>query len=146
MRRTPLALTAGLATFAAAAMIATSGSAQTSTAPTTLHLVSKSQKGVGFQPKGRFRQGSRFGFGDRVTGDDTGTDRGECTAIGRQALCTVVLRLSRGTLTGAGLLRQPSRNAPVAVTGGTGAYDGARGTALVTDLKNATRLTITLKP
>jgi hypothetical protein len=143
----PIALTAGAAAAAAAAVIATAGSAQPPVAPTTLHLVSKNQKGIGFGGTGRPRQGARFGFGDTLTGDDTGVDRGVCTLLGRQALCTVVLRLSRGTLTGEGLLRERVKNAPFAVTGGTGAYDGARGTAIVTDVNSSTtRLTITLKP
>jgi hypothetical protein len=81
-----------------------------------------------------------------VTGDDTGTDRGECTFIGTQALCTVVVRLSKGTLTGTGTLSERSTNAPFPVTGGTGAYDGAHGTVLITDVNsNTTDLKFTLK-
>jgi hypothetical protein len=148
MRRTPVALIAAAATtsLVTAAVIAAVGSAQ---APTTvsLHLISKSQKGIGFGGNGRPRQGDRFGFGDKVTGDDTGTDRGECTFIGTQALCTVVVRLSKGTLTGTGLLSERSTNAPFPITGGTGAYDGARGTVLITDVNsNTTDLKFTLKP
>ena len=55
--------------------------------PTTLHLVGTPQKGVGFMPKGAPRQGDRIGFGDTVTGDDTGHDRGVCTVIGRRGCC-----------------------------------------------------------
>jgi hypothetical protein len=148
VHRIPVALiaAAAAASLATAAVIATVGSAQAPTA-TTLHLVSTTQKGIGFGGNGRPHQGDRFGFGDKVTGDDTGTDRGECTFIGTQALCTVVFRLSKGTLTGTGTLSERSTNAPFAVTGGTGAYDGARGTALVTDTSStATDLKITLKP
>jgi hypothetical protein len=146
-RITRSALTAVVAALAAAGVIATSGSAQ-SPAGTTLHLTSKSQKGVGFTFKGAPRQGSRFGFGDRVAGDDTGIDRGVCTFIGKDAaLCTIHVRLSRGTLSAQGLLPQRSNNTPVAITGGTGAYDGARGTALVTDTsRTSAKIDVELLP
>jgi hypothetical protein len=150
MARTPIALTAGLAAITTVAVIATTGSAQ-GPAPTTLHLVGKTQKAVGFGTTGphhKPRQGDRFGFGDTVTGDDTGIARGVCTLIGKNALCTVVVQLSKGTLTVQFLSSEQHANkTPVAVTGGTGAYDGARGTALVTDVnKTTTDLQVTLRP
>ena len=139
-------LAAGAAALAATAVIATSGSAQ-APAGTTLHLVSKTQKTIGFAPKGRPRQGARFGFGDKITGDDTGIDRGVCTLLGRQALCTVEVKLSKGTLSAQGLLGQRSKNSPVSIVGGTGAYNGARGTALVTDTSSTTStIDVTLLP
>lgn len=143
--RLALVLVAGIATIATVAILATSGSAQTP--PSSLHLVGKSQKGVGFQPRHRPRQGDRFGFGDKVSGDDTGIDRGVCTFIGRQLLCNVQAKLSKGTLSLQGFVSQKSKNEPIAVTGGTGAYDGARGTALVTDVNSSTtRINVTLLP
>ena len=39
-----------------------------------------------------------------------------------------------GTLALQGLVPQRAHDTPIAVTGGTGAYNGARGTALVTDV------------
>ena len=112
--------------------MAGAGSAQTPA--TSLHFVSTSQKGAGFMPKGAPRQGDRLGFGDRITGDDTGYDRGVCTIVGRpQILCTIQVQLSKGTLTVQGMLPERANGTPVAITGGTGAYNGARGTALVTD-------------
>lgn len=66
--------------------------------PRTLHFVAKSQPDVGFFPQGAPQQGSQIGFGDRISGSDTGTDRGVCTLIGRKLLCTVQVNLSRGTL------------------------------------------------
>jgi hypothetical protein len=141
------AIAAGAAALATAGVLATTGSAQ---APqgTTLHLVSKSQKGVGFNPKGRPGPGARFGFGDKITGDDTGFDRGVCTIVTRQgALCTVQVQLSKGTLSAQGLLAQRSNKAPVAIIGGTGAYNGARGTALVTDTSaTTTEIDVSLLP
>jgi hypothetical protein len=42
---------------------------------------------------------------------------------------------------------QRSHDTPLAITGGTGAYDGARGTALVIDVGDAkTDVTVTLLP
>jgi dirigent-like protein len=145
LTRLRLGLAAGAAAVATAAVLAASGSAQT--APTTLHLVSKSQPGVGYFPKGRPRSGDAIGFGSKVSGDDTGFDRGACTVIDKKLMCTIQVQLSKGTLSAQGLIPQRSTNNPIAIVGGTGAYDGARGTALVTDVDaNTTRVEVTLKP
>jgi hypothetical protein len=145
MTRLRLTLAAGAAAVATAAVLAASGSAQT--APTTLHLVSKHDGSVGYFPKGRPRSGDGVGFGDKISGDDSGYDRGACTIIGRKMLCTVQVQLSKGTLSAQGLIPQRSHNNPVAIIGGTGAYDGARGTALVTDVNDTTTtVDVTLKP
>jgi phosphoribosylformylglycinamidine (FGAM) synthase-like enzyme len=139
------ALAAGTAAIVTAAVLAASGSAQAP--PTTLHLVSKTQKHVGFFPKGAPHQGSRLGFGGRISGDDTGVDRTVCTVIGKQLLCTSEVHLSKGTLSAQGLFSMRSHNHPSAITGGTGAYDGARGTAYVTDVdENTTNVTVALLP
>jgi len=132
--RLSLGLGAGAAAaLATAALMAGAGAAQTPAS--SLHLVSTSQKGTGFMPKGAPHLGDRIGFGDRISGDDTGFDRAVCTIVGRpQLLCTVQVQLSKGTLTVQGMLPERATKVPVAITGGTGAYDGARGTALVTDL------------
>jgi hypothetical protein len=142
--RRPIALSAASAAIVAAALVASAGSAQAP--PSTLHFVGTVQKGVGFMPKGAPHQGSRLGFGDRVTGDDTGYDRGVCTFIKGGLLCTIQVQLSRGTLTAQGIVPERSNKTPIAITGGTGAYDGARGTALVTDTsQNQTEVDITLR-
>lgn len=149
MNRKPIALVSGAAAIATAAIIATSGSAQSPTpSPTTLHLVEKSQKTVGFFPRHRPRQGDLLGFGETVSGDDTGRDRTVCTVIGKdQAVCTSVLRLSKGTITAQGVSGPKSTKRPIAITGGTGAYEGARGTALLTDTSARSNvLDITLLP
>jgi hypothetical protein len=145
-------LSAALATaLAAAGIAAAAGSAHgvPAQAPAPrLHLVSKDQKHVGFTTfKQRPRQGDRLGFGGRISGDDTGVGRGMCTVIGRGVLCTLQLRLKHGNITAQGMLPQRANRTPIAVTGGTGAYNGARGTALLTDV-SATRheADITLLP
>jgi Dirigent-like protein len=140
IRRALAALAAALVT---AALVAASGSAQ-SPGGTTLHLVSKSQKNVGFFPSGRPRQGQHVGFGDTISGDDTGYDRAACTIVGQSLLCNVQVQLSKGTLSVQGIVPQRANNTPMAIIGGTGAYDGARGTALVTDHANTTDITVTL--
>jgi hypothetical protein len=131
------------AALATAAVMAGAGSAQTP--PTTLHLISTPQKGVGFGSPGP-RQGTRVGFGGTTTGDDTGHDRVVCTAMKGGLLCTIQVQLSKGTLTAQGIVPERANRTPIAITGGTGAYDGARGTALVTDKKNQTDIDITLLP
>ena len=85
--RLSLALLVGAAAIATVAILASSGSAQSP--PTTLHLVEKSQNKVGFFPRHRPHQGDRFGFGDKLSGDDTGLDRGLCTVIGGKSLCAL---------------------------------------------------------
>lgn len=140
MRRTATTALAAVAAVSIVASLATSGSAQSPTA-TSLHLKGANQKSIGFGPNHQPRQGDRIGFGERVTGDDTGFDRGICTVIGTsQALCTVQVTLADGTLSAQGTipLTRPNKSTPFTVTGGTGRYDGARGTALVTDTTSAT--------
>ncbi|HEX4363079.1 MAG TPA: hypothetical protein VHZ75_00900 [Solirubrobacteraceae bacterium] len=142
MRRVSIASAAVVAALGGLALVVTTGSADSSM-PAGLHLVSKEQKSVGFGPNHKPRQGETVGFGDAVSGDDSGTDRGICTVIGtgrNQAICTVVVRLSKGTITALGTVNftGPGKNVPFAITGGTGAYDGASGTALVTDANAST--------
>src|SRR6478672_4221556 len=94
--RSMLALVAITAAVGAIAIQATAGSAAPT--PKSLHLVGTSLKKVGFFPKHKPVQGDRFGFGDRLSGDDTGIDRGVCTIIGGKSLCNIQVQLSKGTL------------------------------------------------
>jgi hypothetical protein len=140
--RSMLALVAILAALGAIAVQATGGSA--APAPKSLHLVATSLKKVGFFPKSKPRQGDRFGFGDSLSGDDTGFDRGVCTLVGGKSLCTIQAQLSKGTLSLQGFVPGKASNLPIAVIGGTGAYDGAGGTALITNVnKRTTDVSIT---
>jgi hypothetical protein len=139
-----------LAAVIAAAAFAASGSAQ-SPSTTSLHLISSTQPSVGFAPDHEPRPGNRFGTGDIIKGDDTGIDRVTCTVMSkRDALCTAVAKLSKGTLTADALvsLRPGSAATHYAITGGTGAYDGSRGTAVVTDVPGTSdaAIDITLLP
>jgi hypothetical protein len=141
-----IAIATTAAALAGAGVVAATGSAQSQV--TSLHLVSTSQSRVGFFPAHkRIRQGDRFGFGQTITGSDRGISRILCTAIGRQLMCTVQLRLAHGNLTAQTFLPQHANHTPVAITGGTGAYDGARGTAFVTDVSSRkSQIDVSLRP
>jgi hypothetical protein len=151
MKRITLAGTSVAAVVAAAAF-ATAGSAQSPATITSLHLVATAQESVGFAPKHQEpRPGDRFGAGHTIAGDDRGIDRTMCTIISKHdLLCTAVAQLSRGTLTAEVLVSFESepRDLRYAITGGTGAYDGARGTAVVTDIPGTSKsdIKITLLP
>jgi hypothetical protein len=142
----------GLAAVAAAAVSAAAlagpGAAQTS--GTELHLTATAQKSAGFFPKHRHAvPGDQLGFGDKVTGDDTGITRAVCTIVngGKGLPCIVWVKLSKGTLALQGMLPEKSNTAPIAVVGGTGAYNGARGTAFATDEgASKTKIVIDLLP
>ncbi|HEX6460778.1 MAG TPA: hypothetical protein VF032_17820 [Thermoleophilaceae bacterium] len=140
------AIAAGAAALATGAALATNGSAQ-APAGTSLHLVSKQAKHGAFFPKHGLRNGDRFGFVDRISGDDSGSSRIVCTAVGDRALCTIQVQLSKGTLSAQGVVPQRANNTPVAITGGTGAYNGARGTAFTTDTSStSSKIDIQLLP
>lgn len=144
-----MGLSAGLAAAATAAALASGGAAQTG--GTELHLTATAQKSAEFFPKHKPRPGDQLGFGDKVRGDDTGITRAVCTLAGggpRGGLpCTVWVKLSKGTLEFQGMLPEKSHNAPIAVVGGTGAYNGARGTAYATDHGNSkTTIVVDLLP
>jgi hypothetical protein len=116
------------------AVIASTGAAQGP--PTTLNLVATAQKNIGFAPDHAPppRQGDRFGGGAKVTGDEAGIQRSVCTAIGKLAICNIQLDLSQGTLSAQGLVPNETDHTPIPITGGTGAYNGARGTVVSTQI------------
>jgi hypothetical protein len=144
-----IGVAAGIAAAASAAAFAVPGAAQTS--GTELHLTATSQKSAEFFPKHRRPvPGDRLGFGDKITGDDTGISRAVCTIVGGRGAglpCTIWVKLSKGTLAFQAMLPETSHNAPIAVVGGTGAYNGARGTAFATDVSSSkTMLVVDLLP
>jgi hypothetical protein len=132
--RLAVLLSAAAAAAIAAAVIASTGAAQGP--PTTLHFLATAQRNIGFAPDHAPppRQGDRFGGGAKITGDDTGIQRSVCTAIGKRALCNVQMNLSRGRLSAQGLVPNQTDHTPIPLTGGTGAYNGARGTILATQI------------
>jgi hypothetical protein len=161
MQRTH-AVTAGLVAVAAsigAVSLATSGSAQTP-GPTTIALKEKQGFGkfIDQPPKARGRNGApssgdAFSFDgpvvDKATKAAAGRFSGLCTILkgGRKPVvqCAVTFTLKDGTITAAGL-SQDDRDFDAPVTGGTGSYDGARGTIHVHHAKDGDEDTIALLP
>lgn len=132
------------AAVAAAALLAGPGAAQNG--GTELHLTGTMQKHVGFFPKHHQGPGDRFGFGEKITGDDAGVSRSVCTIVGGSGglPCTIWVKLSKGTIELQGMSPERARHTPIAVVGGTGAYNGARGTAYVTDTSQS-KMSIVVK-
>jgi allene oxide cyclase len=152
-------VTVGIAAALVVAVVSAGAGANAASAtsqPRSLHLV---ERGGTFHvvdapPKGA--DVFRFSPGDVVivTRDlyaDTGARRGTlrivCTAVSADVQqCVGSATLPGGTLEFAGL-STPSPTTSVAVTGGTGAYDGARGSTLSVDRTgpaDVADLTITL--
>jgi hypothetical protein len=146
-RRARVVIAVSAAAIITLVVIASPGSAQDS--PKTLRLVGTAQQGVGFGPGREPRQGDRFGGGSKITGDSAGIQRTVCTVIGErgeEAICTIELRLTRGTLSAQGLVPPRADHSPIAITGGTGAYDGAGGSTVVTQISETeTRFTVRLR-
>jgi hypothetical protein len=150
-RRSKVAIAVAATVVAAASTALLAGPGEAQTSGTELHLVAATQRSAGFFPKHRHAvPGDQLGFGSKVSGDDTGITRAVCTIVGGSSSglpCTVWVKLSKGTLALQGMLPEKSHNAPIAVLGGTGAYNGARGTAYATDLSpSKSRIVIDLLP
>jgi hypothetical protein len=154
MKRTAVGL-AAVAALGVAALIPSVGQSQ---APRTITLDShtKSVKVVDLPPRGKSSAGDlvmaistlRNSEGARV-----GTEYIDCNLTGRARTfesanyeCTGTSKLGDGTITYAGNLRLAAREITVAVTGGTGAYDGASGNLVSTSTGNDdSKQVITLK-
>jgi hypothetical protein len=144
-----------VALVAAAALVgvfAASGAARSSQSPRTINFTLRGTGG--FFPPRRKQQppGTRYGTAVRVAGDDGSKGSGDvlCTFIkADDRLCNVQLTLSKGNLALQGIAHGPNVNEPFIVTGGTGAYAVARGSALVNDVdpsseRTPVRFTVTL--
>jgi hypothetical protein len=145
-RRARLAVALAAAAGAIITLAAMAGPGSAERSPTTLHLLATAQKGIGFSPDHKPSQGDRFGGGARITGDETGINRSVCTVIGKRALCTIQLELSKGKLSAQGLVPDQADHTPIVITGGTGAYSGAGGKAVATQISpTKTRFTVRLR-
>jgi hypothetical protein len=146
MRRSLIVATTAVAAIALAGIIATSGGAKPSPRTRTIHLTLL-QIG-GYDSPGPPRPGFVHAFTDKVTGDDgsKGHDVGLCTLITKtELLCHVQVILNTGQLAFQGILHQHDHNTPGTLLGGTGAYNGARGTAHTTDVNpTTTKVTVNL--
>lgn len=147
MRRSlrTVAVAAALAAFLVGVLAARS-SAQSPHSPRTITFTL--QRVSGFFPPGPPEPGTTDGSLQSVTGDDGSTGTGDvaCTYITTQTeFCNVQFSLSTGLLSLQGIAYQPNDNAPFTVTGGTGAYATARGSATVNDVNQTTvRFTVRL--
>jgi hypothetical protein len=155
-----------LPTTAAAAtglvLMAASGSAQTPGA-TTLQLFER-ERGSSFgfvdnRPRARNERasvGDMFAFNSPIFDQARTTRLGvisvQCTVTrpGREAqsesMCSGALRLRDGLITIATTIKGSPRTVTAAVTGGTGAYNGARGTFTSTTVRGGSEDTIALIP
>jgi hypothetical protein len=145
----------GLAALGAAALFV----ALPGNAATTIKVTEK-QVTFGLNdtaPKG-FSVGDVATFTNSLTntsdGSPAGYDTVQCVvervlnAAKQEALlqCFATVRLARGTLTVQGNLWQNNTASTLAVTGGTGAYEGAKGNVVIpSTTSETTRLTITLQ-
>jgi hypothetical protein len=125
---------------------ATGGRAAPAARARTMHLTLV-QVG-GFDSPGPPRPGFVHAFTDKVTTDDgsKGHDVGLCTLItDTELLCHSEVILPRGQIAFQGVLHRHDDNTPGSVIGGTGIYNGARGTATITDINPTTaRVAVTL--
>ena len=126
-----------IASVATAALLA-AAVAHGQSAPSTLHLTQKpgSFTFVDAPPRKGVRKpspGDTFVIVGKDTGDDTGTTHLVCTVTSKAGSdCQGVARLSRGTLTVEGFSAFAGDSDTYAVTGGSGAYAGRTGVAVVT--------------
>ena len=148
--RSKLLAVPALAVTAAAAVVAFTGQSSAQAPAGTTITVQESQQGARFAiddaaPKSRGKGEPRMSLGDRFTftnpllrdGQRVGTVSNHCVVtqpgpISRSgALCHAALALPDGTIFGqAATTRGGPDRVEGAVTGGTGAYAGARGTAV----------------
>ncbi len=106
-------------------------------------------------PPDKFSPGDEFVFEskltDPATGNSAGTDGGYCVLVhparkGAIAQCSVTLFLKDGTIAVEGGTRF-AKTLVIPVVGGTGTYEGARGSLLVEELKGKrSNLTVHLLP
>jgi hypothetical protein len=154
MKRTAVGL-AAVAALGAAVVIPSVGQSQTSRT-VTLNAHTKSVKVVDLPPRGKSSSGDLIVSISTLRNPDgarVGKGYISCTLTGRARTfesanyeCTGTNRLKDGSLTFAGNLRLAASELTVAVTGGTGAYDGAAGQLVNTSTSDTdSRQVVTLR-
>jgi hypothetical protein len=154
MKRTAVGL-AAVAALGVAVAIPSVGQSQTSRT-ITLDAHTKSVKVVDLPPRGKSSSGDlivSISTLRNVDGARVGKGYIACTLTGRARTfesanyeCTGTNKLKDGSLTFAGNLRLAARELTVAVTGGTGAYDGAAGQLVNTSTSDTdSRQVVTLR-
>jgi hypothetical protein len=149
-RRSQLALAGATAAVAlgVVAVLSTTGSAQSTLGPRTVHFVATDAGHS--EEKGHFGNGSAFVFHERLRADDgtTGRDVAVCTITDlkrKEAFCHFVIAFPKGQLVLEVAHRESHKSETVAVVGGTGAYVDARGSAVARSVgEGKTDLTVNL--
>jgi hypothetical protein len=149
-RRPQLALAVATAAVAlgVVGVLSSTGSAQSTGGPRTVHFVAT--EAGGFEEQGRFGNGSAFGFTERLKADDgsTGRDIAVCTITSlkrKEAFCHVAVVFPNGQLVFEFAHRESHKSETVAVVGGTGAYADARGSAVARSVgRTKTDITVSL--
>jgi hypothetical protein len=144
--RTQLTIATTLALLGAVWLLSPTGEAQ-SAAGLTLHFVA-TQRGH-FESRGRFGPGSVAGYKESVKtdGGKIGRDIGLCTITDlrhKESFCQIDVVLPDGQLLLVGRHREDAASTTLAVTGGTGTYNGASGSALTKEAGRKTDVTVTL--
>ena len=104
----------------------------------------------------------RFSLGDKVVfvnplldrsgGSPAGTLYGDATVVGGRTFANLVLQgqvtlaLADGSQIAAAGTFNPGKTARVSITGGTGAYEGARGTVVSEEVQGGSQDTLTILP
>jgi hypothetical protein len=139
MKRLAVLAVPAAAAVGAIALLPGAGSAQQGDTGQTIKLVESGNgpfKFIDNPPKVTRKRGPSAGdsfiFANKLT-DSSGKPAGTLTATCEvtpsvnSLLCTGVFKLVNGTITGTALTTENGRKTTIAITGGTGAYEGARG-------------------
>jgi hypothetical protein len=161
MKRLAIIFPAAAAATVVLALMSTSGSAQT---PGTTIQLFESEKGASFgfvdnppkSKKDRASVGDAFAFNSPVLDQARQTRLGnlsvQCTVTrpGKESkaetACSGAVRLADGMITLSTSIKGNPKTVTAAVTGGTGAYNGARGSLSSTTVEGGSEDTITLLP
>ncbi len=164
MKRLAIVLATAGAAIGTLAILSASGSAQTP--GTTLRLF-ESEKGSKFgfvdnPPKIKNRRHAKVSVGDAFAFSSPIFDQSRATRLGTlsvqctvttpgteaksESICVGAFRLNDGTIALTAPLKGEPKTVTVAITGGTGAYNGARGTLVSKNVKGGSEDTITLLP
>jgi hypothetical protein len=161
MKRLAIVLLAAGATVAALALMSASGSAQTP--GTTLTLFERDRgSSFGFVDNRPRSKNDRVSVGDMFAFNSPIFDQARTTRLGvlsvqctvtrpgkelrAESVCTGVFRLREGMITLATSIKGDPETVTAAVTGGTGAYNGARGSLTSRSVNGGSEDIVTLIP
>ena len=165
MKRLAIVLATAGAAIGVLAILSASGSAQ-APGTTTLQLFER-ERGSSFgfvdnPPKIKNRRNARVSVGDVFAFSSPVFDQSRATRLGTvsvqctvtkpgtearsESICVGAFQLKDGTIALTAPLKGEPRTITVAITGGTGAYAGARGTLQTTNVRGGAEDVITLLP